>query len=617
MFATYRIILTAWLCTVAALLLPTVAWAAAEPLLTVSIDGADGPLKRNILAHLGALPQDETQRRAWLFDVQSNVEEALQSLGYYHGKVQQQLLKNEQTPWQLTLNVTPGEVTRIQWVDMVLEGDILHDKVVAQWLNRISLKPGAPLNHGDYEAVKAQLAALALSRGYFDGNYALAEIRINRDLNLAKINLRFDSGRRYHFGDVSFEGHTLQPGFLDKLLPFQEDTPYNTRDLSLLNQELLDTGYFDSIKVLPQLDKLQYGTVPVKVELSPKPRHSFQVGLGADIGNSSGSEIEPRVKLIWRTPQINRYGHFQETSVEWSPNRPKMLFTYTIPLSHPLDDQLKLRFGLLWDKYGVIQRYDADTETYHNVGQLESRKRLIGVGRNKRLGRGWLLNYSLDILREQYTQTDVTYDPQMLVFGASITKTSRSDSSLDPKAGFRQLYRIEHAEPALGSDARLTKVEARFKWIYTFFEKHRFVARLDLGVNRVSEQDLPFIPPSLRYFAGGDQSLRGYSFQELGPHLTYHDKEGVAFQEVVGGRYLAVGSVEYQYYLTPQWRLATFVDAGNAYDNGQLDPVIALGGGVHWISPLGPIKLDVGFGVHDPALDYQPWRIHLSMGTEL
>lgn len=591
--------------------------AADKPLLKLQINGVEGALKRNVLAHLGPMPENDTQRRAWLFDVSNGVQDALQSLGYYHGKLQQQLEQKEDGPWQLTLTITPGDVTRIQWVDIVLDGEIRNDTMVNRWLDQVKIKPGDPLNHGDYESVKGQLATLALSRGYFDGHYTLAEIRINRDLDLAKINLRFDSGKRYHFGKVSFEGHTLKPGFLDKLIPFDANATYSTRRLSALNQELVDTGYFASIKVLPQLDKLSNDQVPVKVELSPKPDHSFQVGLGADIGNSSDSEIDPRVKLIWRTPQINRYGHFQETSIEWSPDRPKVMFTYTIPLSHPLDDQLKLRFGLLWDKYGVTQQYDNATQEFNNTGQLESRKRLIGIGRNKRLGHGWLFNYSLDMLREEYTQSDVTYDPQFLLLGASISKTVRGDASLDPKSGFRQLYSVEYADPALGSDARLSKFEARFKWIDTFFDKHRFVARLDLGMNVVTNNDLAIVPPSLRYFAGGDQSIRGYSYQELGPYREYTNSDGVLSREVIGGRYLAVGSLEYQYYLTPHWRLATFVDAGNAYDNGQMAPIVAVGGGVHWISPLGPIKLDIGFGVHDPDIDYQPWRIHLTMGTEL
>jgi translocation and assembly module TamA len=588
-----------------------------DPLLNLRIEGVSGELEKNIRAHLGNFPESKVQRRAYLFNVSDSVEAALESMGYYHGRLEQEIKENEQGPWELKLTITPGEVTRLQWVDIRLEGEVLNDPWINRWLSQIKIKPGDPLNHGDYEQIKSQLISLALARGYFDGHYQQSEIRVNRDLNLAQLNLYFDSGKRYQFGEVSFEGHSLQPQLLEDLVPFQPGAPYSTRKVTQLNQELLDTGYFSNIKVLPQIDKLTEDSIPVRVELSPRPDHSIELGLGADIGSSTDSNLDPRVRVTWRTPQLNSYGHSQETSIEWSRDRPKFLSTYTIPLTHPLDDQLKIRVGLLRDKYGVTQDYVPEDRDFSNTGQLESTKKLFGVGRSKRLNNGWLLNYSLEAIQESYTQSGVDYDPQFLLFGTTLSKTSRGDNSLDPKSGFRQLYSIEYADPSLGSDVRLTRMQAKFKWIETFFDKHRFVSRLDLGVNLAAEGDLAIIPPSLRYFAGGDQSIRGYSYQELGPHLDYTNDKGGLSREVVGGRYLAVGSLEYQYYLTPSWRVGTFVDAGNAFDVNQFDPVVSVGGGIHWISPIGPIKLDVGFGLHESDAEDRPWRIHLTMGTEL
>ncbi|WP_081933463.1 autotransporter assembly complex protein TamA [Shewanella mangrovi] len=587
-----------------------------KPLLKVKINGVEGALKRNIQAYLGDDPVTDAQRDAYLFNVDDSITSALESLGYYHGKFKQDLAQTEQGPWQLQLDITPGEVTHLQWINVRIHGEMLDDPVFNRWLNSVALKPGDKLNHGDYEQMKSQLSAIAFARGYFDGEYERAEIRVNRDLNTAQINLIFNSGKRYRFGDITFSGSTLAPELLDKLIPFRAHAKYNTRRIAALNQQLLDTGYFASIKVLPQIDKLTDGQVPVKAELTPKPAHSFQIGLGADIGNSSQKEVEPRVKLIWKTPQVNRHGHSQETSLEWTPERPKALFTYTIPLSHPLNDQLQIKAGMLWDSYGVNQTFDEERGEFTNSGQLESRKKILGVARNKRIS-GWLFSYYVNGLQESYNQSGEAYDPMFVMLGSSISKTVRSDNTLDPKAGYRQLYSVEYTDPILGSDIRLTRLKAQLKWIDTFFEKHRFVSRLDLGVNLTASGELAEIPPSLRYFAGGDQSIRGFSYQELGPYIEYTNDDGVLARQVVGGRYLAVGSLEYQYYVTPTWRVAAFVDGGNAFDAGQLDPVVSVGGGVHWISPLGPVKLDVGFGVKDPQVDYSTWRIHLTMGTEL
>ncbi len=590
---------------------------AADNLLTLSVSGVDDALKRNIIAHLGNLPDSEVQRRAFLFNVNENVNTALESMGYYHAELEEQLIEKDKGPWELQLSITPGEPVKIQWVDINFSGEMLEDRAFDKWLSELNIKPGDNLNHGVYADIKSQLVTLALARGYFDGEFTEARIQINRDLNTAQISLHFDSGVRYHFGQVSFEGHTLEPDILTKLIPFKEDASYSTRRVSSLNRQLLDTGYFANIKVIPQIDQAKDGALPVKVELSPKASHSIELGLGGDIGQSADKTFDPRVRVTWRTPQINKYGHSQESTLEWSPDRPKFLTTYTIPLSHPLDDQLKVRLGLLRDKYGVTQIYEPEERDFNNTGQLESTKYLVGLIRQKRIEGQWLMSYSLDAIREEYTQSDIDYSPDFLLAGISFSNTTRGDNSLDPKSGFRQIYNLDYADPALGSETRLARLQAKFKWIDTFFDNHRIVARLDLAANLVNEDDLALIPPSLRYFAGGDQSIRGYGYQELGPYLDYVDANGNVNREVIGGRYLLVGSLEYQYYLTPTWRVATFIDAGNAFDNDQFEPVASVGGGIHWISPIGPIKLDLGVGLKETETIERSWRIHLTMGSEL
>ncbi|MCG9696821.1 autotransporter assembly complex family protein [Shewanella sp. Isolate11] len=591
--------------------------ASANNWLEVKVTGADEALTRNITAHLGELPKSKTQRNAFIFNAEDNIEAALHSLGYYHGQIKQQVLSPEDAPWQLNITVKAGEPTRIQWVDIQLQGEIQNDNAVNQWLNNVAMKPGDILNHGQYEDVKSQLLTLALARGYFDGRYVTNSIVVNRDLNTAKINLHYESGHRYHLGDVNFSGHTLQPGFLDKLVPFQPNAKYSTARLGSLNQQLVNTGYFSNIKVIPQLDKTENETVPVKVELTPKSSHSIELGFGADVGNSDDGGIEPRVRVTWRTPQINSYGHSQETRLEWSPDRPKFLTTYTIPLTHPLDDQLKIRLGLLRDKYGVDQVYDAGKRDYVNTGELESTIYTVGVVRQKRLQSRWILTYSIDALDESYTQSDIDYDPRFLILGSSLSYTHRGDTTLDPKSGYFQYYSLEYADPNTGSDVRLTRLQAKFKWIDTFFDRHRIVARLDIGANIVADEDIAYVPPSLRYFAGGDQSIRGYAYNELGPYIDYVNEDNELARMVVGGRYMLVGSLEYQYYLTPSWRVATFVDAGNAFDIDQIEPIVSVGGGIHWITPIGPIRLDVGVGLKETETVDRSWRIHLTMGSEL
>lgn len=271
---------------------------------------------------------------------------------------------------------------------------------------------------------------------------------------------------------------------------------------------------------------------------------------------------------------------------------------------------------MIRDKYGVTQEFDRKRNDFRTTGKLESVKFLYGVRRQQLISYNWIMNYSLQSLKEVYTQEDIRFDPHYYLLGLSFSRTIRSDETLDPKAGFSQEYNFQYADKRLGSEIRLAKLEASYKWIFTPLEKHRFVSRLDLGVNIAKDDELALIPPSLRFFAGGDQSIRGYGFQELGPVRDYA-ADGTNFRQVIGGRYLAVGSIEYQYYFRPTWRVATFIDAGNAYDVSQFKPLVSTGLGLHWISPVGPIRLDVGIGLNKNETTSRPWRIHLTMGSEL
>ncbi len=114
------------------------------------------------------------------------------------------------------------------------------------------------------------------------------------------------------------------------------------------------------------------------------------------------------------------------------------------------------------------------------------------------------------------------------------------------------------------------------------------------------------MPPSLRYFAGGDQSVRGYDYQSLSPTNSDGDR--------IGGRYQFAASVEYQFSLTERWRIAAFADQGNAFNDLELPTLKqSVGVGVRWVSPVGPIRVDLAH----PLDGDQGVRLHFSMGPEL
>jgi translocation and assembly module TamA len=115
------------------------------------------------------------------------------------------------------------------------------------------------------------------------------------------------------------------------------------------------------------------------------------------------------------------------------------------------------------------------------------------------------------------------------------------------------------------------------------------------------------LPPSVRFFAGGDRSVRGYAYQSLGPKDVFGD--------VTGGKHLLVGSIELEKAIAKIFGVAAFYDVGNAFNSfGHMDLQQGVGLGIRLYTPVGPIRLDLArqVGVKDPD-----FRIHFTVGFGL
>ena len=116
------------------------------------------------------------------------------------------------------------------------------------------------------------------------------------------------------------------------------------------------------------------------------------------------------------------------------------------------------------------------------------------------------------------------------------------------------------------------------------------------------------IPPSLRYFAGGDRSIRGYAFREVGPRTPAPDRYAL------GGKNVLVASAEYEHYFAGSpWGVAAFVDTGSAFDN-TIALKTGIGLGLRWKSPVGPVRVDVAHGLDTPDSSFQ---LYLNIGADL
>ncbi|PAU66348.1 hypothetical protein BZL41_02395 [Pseudomonas sp. PIC25] len=554
----------------------------AQSQLRVRIDPANAALKANVEAHIGNLGErDEDDLRRLARVAESQVRQAAEALGYYHAQISSEVSGGP--PPRLTLTLLPGEPVRLRNVTVRIEGEATQLRGFRLPDSKV-LKPGAPLNHGHYEDAKKLIENQASRYGFFSGRFVRSRLAVDPAAGVADIELIYDSGPRYRLGAVTFSGDSvLDEDLLRRMVPFQAGSPYDSELIADLHQALQSSGYFEGVRVNAIPTQATAEEIPVDVHLTMRKPRSFGLGLGFS------TDVGPRGRANWTRHWANPQGHSYGTELELSAPRQNVGVWYDIPLDPPLTD--KLRF------VGGYQ--------YEELADTDSLSRLLTVGPewHSQLPSGWQRVLSLKWRHEEYRLGDDAGLSTLLMPGVAYSYL-RSDSRLDPSRGYRLQWELSAAKDGVFSDANLVHTAAMAKGLVTLAGKHRFLGRVQVGGNLTD--GYKGIPPSLRFFAGGDQSVRGYDYQSLSPTNSDGDR--------IGGRYSVSGSAEYQYSIAERWRIATFIDQGNAFNSLDFPTLkTGVGFGVRWVSPVGPLRLDLAH----PLDGEGGVRLHFSMGPEL
>lgn len=565
-----------------ALVLSLSATVLAEPRLEVRVEPANPALKSNVEGYVGSLGERDAQAlRQFSLGAEEQAQKAAQALGYYQAQIDSEVIDGRDP--RLVVNIQPGEPIRLRNVTVRVDGPAASLKTF-KVPKSTTLKPGAVLNHGHYEDAKSLIQNQAARYGFFSGRFTRQRLAVDPRAGVADIELVYDSGPRYTLGQVSFSGDTpFDEDLLKRMVPFKENTPYDSELVAELNQAMQASGYFEGVRVDAAPTAAVGQVIPVNVLLQTRKPRTMGLGLGYS------TDVGPRGRANWTRHWINPQGHSWGLESELSAPRQNVGLWYDVPLDPPLTD--KLRFA------GGYQ--------YEEIAGTDSLSKLLTVGPewHSRLPSGWERVVSLKWQREEYRLGDDSGLSTLLMPGLSYSYL-RSDNRIDPQNGYRLQFETQVAAEGLLSDANLLRGDALVKGLTTFAQNHRLLGRLQIGGNFTNGYSA--IPPSLRFFAGGDQSVRGYDYQNLSPTNSDGDR--------IGGRYMVAGSVEYQYSVAEKWRVATFVDQGNAFNSLDLPSLkTGVGIGVRWVSPVGPLRLDLAHPLDGDG----GVRLHFSMGPEL
>ena len=504
---------------------------------------------------------------------------ALEPFGFYSpaitaGKAQ------ENGVWVVRLHIQTGPpvVIRSVFIDVAGEGE--KDPALTKAVKAFSLRQGEVLDHQRYEEAKDALIASALDSGYLKAVFRGSRVAVRRKDSSADIKLHVITGPQYVYGPVTFKADFIDHDLLRKIAPSQEGDPFTPKSLNRFRQSLYNAGYFSTVELLYSLPKSAGAKVPVTVVLTPNLAHKYGMGLGY------GTDTGIRGTLEYSNRHINRWGH--QLDLQWQPAERKDNFSgaYTIPIGDPKKDRLSILGNYQTENFN-----GTETEGWNST-----------LSHDHFSDWGEYSTY-VEFLDERFTIGDDTGRATLIIPGVK-GSLYWADDRIVTKRGLRLAASLLGSEESVLGDTSFLQAALRAKGIWSFGEQWRLIGRADWGITVVD--DITSLPPSLRYYAGGDQSVRGYGYRKIGPA----DADG----HIIGGKNLVTYSLELERTLFDEWSGAVFYDCGGVSDSfTSVSMQSGAGIGVRWNAPFGQVRLDLAKAIDEA----ESWRIHFTIGADL
>lgn len=440
-----------------------------------------------------------------------------------------------------------------------------------EWL----LKENTRFRQSDWERAKRNLLASLIVERYPEATIKKSKAEINPDTHSVTLFVEVDSGPAFRFGETTVEGLQRYPAsIVENLSPIKSGDYYSQSNLLSFQSRLLQSGYFSHVEVTADTRVESSANAPVLV----KVQENQSITIGTGVGYSTNTGARTQLSLDDR----NLFNRGWRLSSSLMLEQKAQSLNGLIRL--PVNDQ------------GYRDSVNAAMEKTSIEGQ-DTTSIKTGVNRSwgprqreQTIGANYLIE-KLSVDNEETSRRSVA----TLSYGITLRQV---DNELSPTKGYLLNTQFSAAPVDALSEGKFLQSYLKAQGYYPIADKTQLIMRGELGV--VSGQSN--VPAAFLFRTGGDQSVRGYAFQSLG--VTQGDS-------IIGGRYLATGSVEVIQWLTNQWGVAVFSDFGNAANSiDELKPVYGYGLGARWKSPIGPLGADIAYGE-----DVDEYLLHFSLGV--
>ena len=548
-------------------------------------DAPDDEAEENVSAYLSALSARKSFSEERDDLVREACEKALVPYGWYSPEIE----VRHPEKGRIEVRIDRGERTLYREVRIGTAAELPEQGRIAAFARdkaaEYGIEKGKPLIHPQYEAFKADITSKLISDGYFTGKITNSTVIVSRDEAKADLSFTIEPGTRFAYGKITMEGFEESHDAVKGLVSVKEGDLFSALDLASVNQTLYETGYYKSVVVRPDMREMDSGnsTVPVRIGLKAKPRNLTEWSLGYS------TDEGPRGSVSWNRPFAGSRGQSWKSALSVSGVTQAANFSYYIPRENPIDDYYRLS--------AEYRHKDLNDTEFQNL--------TVGAHYFTKTHGRWQRDYFIESSFEDYDQSDDSDDVFLLMPGAEISRLT-TDGTTDPASGERIRLSARFSSKTLLSSEDFVILDAFYRRIWSPTDGSRLVIRAEQGA--ILGSSIDDVPPSLRFFAGGDQSVRGFGYEKISPKNDDGD--------LTGARYLSVGSVELQVPVMNKVRMAIFTDVGTATNDygDDTDIKVGTGLGVRYISPVGPIRADIGVGVSETHI---PIRLHFGLGLDL
>ena len=607
-----------------------------------AISGVDEPMLTNVRNNVTAFRigsgarVNSRLRRRLTDDAITATADALRPYGYFNPTVEVEITPQETGNWLLSVNVEAGPPTLITDLHLELTGPGKDLDSLNTWYADFPLQQGQVLNQIRWDQAKLEVIGLLEEEGYLQAGFSRHEIRVDAPVNTARLELVVETGPQAVMGSVTFKQEIVNDGILSSLRRFEEGDAYHAFLLEKFRLDLWRSGFFEEIEVVER--RVLTATPPrvdFEVNVTPRLKNTYQGTIGY------GTDTKARFQLFYGRHLLSPRGDNFDLRLGWQQkdNQFSVQANYRLPRETETSQFWIASAGFRSEDQQLKISADEDIENRLDVarGSVEDYWLRLGKTRVRNIRSGF--EQLFETIYVQYLHEKSDFRPIEFVNPLShdITQPLDLDEFFKTNSntlaigmdwdwpqirgsGFQTIGHRERAwvftsNEAWGSDIDFTQVYLSSRWNFLATDRLKILLRAEAGYSNASNTSLTVpteiggiavsatdLPNFYRFKAGGSQSVRGYAFESL-------DNNGLGSNNVLSA------SAEAEYLVHENWSVAAFVDTGNAF-NDWSKPKLKLGTGVgvRWYSIIGALRLDVAQGW---ALEGNPWRIHISIGTNL